>query len=191
MPTTRKSRTRRLRKELADWQIHYLATGEIPDEDGQNPWSVFIFCCGGSTAGCLDAADTWPSVRDRMFADWIAKHPGTRPWAWWRFDAPRQKAPARARAWAGFPDPRRRLGGTGTPKHEALNYVKSYAWGVPDQWITDQDDVKQPTIDEDDPPQFESQAAYLRRHGLLTADESASLLDTAFDPVLLGMVCER
>src|SRR4051794_23886652 len=38
------------------------------------------------------AREAWEIMRDKIMAEWIREQPGTRPWAWWRFDAP---APAR------------------------------------------------------------------------------------------------
>lgn len=92
------------------------------------------------------------------------------PFAWWLFDAP---------------EPRRRTGGMGTPKHEVLAYRPSYSWGMPDYWIeaweiTYYSNRKSETFqaeayDPNDPPTFESDAAYLGRHGLLTAAERRRL----------------
>jgi hypothetical protein len=31
----------------------------------------------------------WEAARDEILADWILRHPGTKPHAWWLFDAPR------------------------------------------------------------------------------------------------------
>ena len=30
----------------------------------------------------------WQAHRDEVLAEWIEDRPGTRPWAWWEFDAP-------------------------------------------------------------------------------------------------------
>src|SRR5262245_14339766 len=32
--------------------------------------------------------DLWDENKEEILEDWIAAHPGTRPWGWWRFDAP-------------------------------------------------------------------------------------------------------
>ena len=37
-------------------------------------------------------------------------------------------------------------------------------------------------LDPDDPPRFESQASYLKRHGLLTKAEEKQLTDKDFEP---------
>lgn len=123
--------------------------------------------------------DAWDSWRDEIMPDWTCKHPCSRPAAWWDFDAP---------------GPRRRLGGTGDPASEHLAYGEAYSYGLPDTWITKFDeeyyngrrldihgkliptpykdgDFQGKAVDPEDPPTFESQAAYLERHGLLTAYE--------------------
>ena len=118
-------------------------------------------------------------------------HPGHRPWAWWRVEAPEPC--------------RRRLGGIGTPAHECLAHGPEFRFGLPAHWVTPwqvayytgraRDVHGQPigaeyrgcgfsgvAIDPDDPPQYESQAAYLERHGLLSAEERARLTAADFEP---------
>src|SRR5262245_27189223 len=41
----------------------------------------------------------WEAVKLELLSQWVRKHPGTRPRAWWTYAAP--------------PEPRRRIGGTG------------------------------------------------------------------------------
>ena len=157
----------------------------------------------------------WAEIRPVELPTWIAEQPGTRPDAWWRFSAPRWQPtdlPARLRYLAEhghldrYAEPRRRLGGIGTPKHEALANIPEFDRGVPIRWVTEWDvsdyngrarDVHGQrigteyaeghfpfsAIDSNDPPLFESEAAYLRRHGLLADDESAHLNPDAFEPV--------
>jgi len=36
------------------------------------------------------AREAWEQYRDQILAEWITKRPGTRPWAWWEFDAPEE-----------------------------------------------------------------------------------------------------
>ena len=105
--------------------------------------------------------------------DWIAKRPGTRPTMWWRFDAPRWEP---SEKWAPFsslvsrlPDPRLRLGGTGTPAFETIAVAPSWPLGIPDYWCDD--------FDQADPPVYESQAAYLKRHGLVLPGEVVTAKD--------------
>ncbi|WP_153005451.1 hypothetical protein [Aureimonas ureilytica] len=61
--------------------------------------------------------------------------------------------------------------------HEVSAYVARYAFGLPVDWLrqaSDQGSAGLP-IDPESPPLFETQAAYLDRHGLLTAAERRAL----------------
>ncbi len=97
----------------------------------------------------------------------------------------------------GLQGHRLRIGGTGTPSFEVLNRAPDFHLGIPTGWITQWDadyyngrsvdihgnktgnytegDFSGVAIDPDDPPLFESQAAYLQRHGLLEKTEVAYL----------------
>ncbi|TPG45516.1 hypothetical protein EAH75_18025 [Rhodanobacter glycinis] len=88
----------------------------------------------------------WEVQGPAILIDWIAAHPGTRPSCWWRYQAP-----------SGG---RQCLFGEGKPLHEVLNIAPSYAFGIPD-WCGDPEA----------PPIFETQHAYLKRHGLLEPGE--------------------
>ena len=155
----------------------------------------------------------WNALRQPLLDGWIVAFPGTRPWGWWRFDAPRwcrEKLPARCRRFgdrllAEIAEPRRRLGGTGDPVHEHLNYKPSFTFGIPEKFVDHRDvdfyngrakDIhgnpvgKQyddihftgKAIDPSDPPFYESQATYLRRNGLFIDGERERLSTDAFDP---------
>jgi hypothetical protein len=69
-------------------------------------------------------------------------------------------------------------------------------FGIPVYWITPQDTgilgragFKGKPVDTGDPPLFESQAAYLKRHGLLSDQESAALPENAYD--LEAVICGK
>ena len=102
-------------------------------------------------------------------------------------------------------EPRRRLGGTGDPVHDHLNYKPSFACGIPksfvDAWSVEYFNGRAKdihgnrigkeyedgrftgkAIDPGDPPVYESAAGYLERHGLLIDGERERLLGDAFDP---------
>jgi len=102
----------------------------------------------------------WREHRAAILARWIQTKSGTRPKYWWWFDAPRL-APAKLGRWAATVDaprliePRRLLRGSGKPLHEALLVTPAHNYGIP-VWFGDPDN----------PPVFESQHAYLKRHGL-------------------------
>ena len=83
-----------------------------------------------------------------------------------------------------MPEPRQRIGGIGTPSYEVLNVKPSFFKGVSNSFI-DENDMKYYAdsfkgknvfpIDANDPPEFESEAAYLQRHDLLTPQEKKYL----------------
>jgi hypothetical protein len=76
--------------------------------------------------------------------------------------------------WDGkLAEPRKRLGGVGTPSHEAYDIVPLYSLGIPNLWVE---------IDPENPPIFESQAAYLERHGLFLPGERKRLTRRDFEP---------
>jgi|GEM_PF-6740221 len=131
------------------------------------PWNAF-------------PGELWEANRDFFLPEFIKENPGKRPLPWWQWDAPSES--------------RRRLGGIGTPKFEVLAYAAHFFKGIPESWV-DQWDVDYyngrkkdthgnliPTkykdgdfggqaIDPNDPPVYEPEAEYLRRHGLLTPEE--------------------
>ncbi|MCC6228523.1 MAG: hypothetical protein IT432_04775 [Phycisphaerales bacterium] len=39
------------------------------------------------------ARRAWEELRDELLPEFIREHPLTRPWAWWRFDAPEPRSP--------------------------------------------------------------------------------------------------
>lgn len=115
------------------------------------------------------APKLWTEHRDTILARWIAERPGTRPSCWWRFDAPRDTAMQAERAnwfYAGdLIQGRRQLGGSGVPAWEKYpSTVPAWEFGIPHM-----DD-----IDDSDPPRFETERAYLERHGLLTEAEACA-----------------
>jgi hypothetical protein len=133
----------------------------------------------------------WRLHRAETLPDFIRAQPGRRPAAWWAVEAP-EKA-------------RRRLGGVGTPAHEVLASEPVFDSGIPAYWVTawqvayytgrTRDVHGEPigveyrgsrfrgqAIDPQDPPRYESQASYLKRHRLLGAEERACLTAAAFQP---------
>jgi hypothetical protein len=116
-------------------------------------------------------AAIWVEHRDRINAEHVAERPGTRHPRWWDFDSPRLAA-------AGMfydgtlAEHRRQVGGSGG-RWPAM--VPQSRCGIPH--VAD--------IDWSDPPMFESEAAYLDRHGLLSAAERRRLRPADFEPVRL------
>jgi hypothetical protein len=106
----------------------------------------------------------WTLHRDVVLAEHVKENPGTRPALFWQHDAPRLPVGTFPGAHydGELPEPRKRLGGTGTPAYECRNVKPSFSLGIPNIWVG---------IDATDPPTFECQAAYLKRHSLLMAGE--------------------
>ena len=160
MPTTRHLRTRARRAEIDP--VLWAALNDEPIPADGNPFIA------------LDINDydamrpLWFEHRAMILADWIHAKPGTRPRCWWLFDAPRLAADKLGR-WAStvyaprLIETRHKLRGDGKPLHEALLIAPSHDYGIP-AWFGNSDQ----------PPVFESQHAYLRRHVLLTSTELRS-----------------
>lgn len=134
--------------------------------------------------------ELWAEHGTKATAEFVKANPGRRPPAWWQCSAP---------------EPRRRLGGRGTPCHTALNYTAHLEFGVPVSWLQPGDwlhyngqvrdhdgalidtgyvlgDLPCQPIDRNDLPLYESQPAYLRRLGLLLPGELARLCADDFRP---------
>ena len=214
MPITRQRRTRGPRQGTAD-QIDQavrfaLESGESPDPSdpaftGCNHLEAF-------DAGFHGREELWSRHRDVILSAWVAAHPGTRPAAWWQFDAPRATSlPGRAAsavASGRVPAPRRRRGGVGTPNHEVLNFAPELPCGIAVSYVDAWDvafyngrakdvdgnpigtkysagDFIAEAFDPDDPPRFESEAAYLERHRLFAPGEHDRLPADAFDETVV------
>ena len=126
----------------------------------------FTVMMGGRYAYMLPL---WEEYRAAILAEWIEAHPGTRPSLWWKYDAPRVTTTTAGRyagtlTGARMIEPRQLLSGSGSPRHEVTANAPSYRYGIP-HWFGDLDD----------PPLFESQHAYLKRHGLLEPGERKPL----------------
>lgn len=143
-----------------------------------------------------ELAALWSDHSERIVAEHVTDYPGTRPARWWQYEAP---------------EPRQRLGGIGTPVWEALRAYKAiYQDGLPAIFITPfqvryysgtavnirgepigsliPTDFKGVAIDPDNPPCFESQAAYLKRLGLLLAGEERRLKKADYEA---EVCCDR
>ena len=175
MPTNRKRRSRGIVKQSIDTtQIHFFSMGQVwIFSDRKKPTGKSL---GKGEGRCVVRVDK--------------EKPCSRPWAWWKFEAP--KEPVNGWDHVRFNSPQRlRLGGIGTPTHEVLGSWSGFDKGLPtswvDQWQADyyngrsvdihgkpigteynEGHFKGVAIVLDDPPIFESVAAYLDRHGFLT-----------------------
>ncbi|MFH0812215.1 MAG: hypothetical protein V2A69_05190 [Pseudomonadota bacterium] len=199
MPTNRNKRTRSIKNPAIDpAEIYFLQYGTSEGGPPCEHLKVELFQRGRDGVKWKPA---WEEVREEVMAAWIKKYPGTRCWAWWEIDAPRWERKFDAWFDGTKPEPRQRIGGTGTPSYEVLAYVPYFDKGIPESWVSKSEedyyngrsvdihgnktnqkwppgsgyfkegDFKGKAIDPNDPPVFESEAAFLERHGLLTASE--------------------
>jgi hypothetical protein len=210
MGKPRRARSRVRYSNLTELEWAFLndavAHGDDPAEFGGSRlalWSLeFNFETG---TGRSVTKELWDAHGAAVVERWAVEKPGTRPRQWWNFDAPRCDLKSYStdhtlpdgRRWA---EPRRRLGGTGTPLHEIAAYVPSFSFGIPNTWFELSDKPaglqrgdlleahyaemarRGAPIDPDDPPVFEAQATYLERHGLLLPGERQRLTDEDFTP---------
>ena len=154
--------------KLPEPLLRVLLDCATPDDEISPEVGEFLYFGDGGLEG------VWAEHRTALLRAWIEEFPGRRPEMWWRVDAPRQaKGRWPGRRWDGtLPEPRERLGGSGTPAWEAMAIAPAFPLGVPD--LVD--------VDPADPSLFESQAAYLRRHGLLLPGEARRLRPRDFEP---------
>ena len=181
--TMRRVYRRHGRRQLLTASVReFLETGRVAPDAALDE---YLLARGGDA---LQSA--WRTHRSEILPEWIREYPGTRPFGWWQVDAPEPS--------------RRRLGGTGTPAHEVLAYAAGFVFGLPSHWITpflaayyrgEAREIDGQTIgveyrgasfggvaiDPRDPPSFESQASYLKRHHLLTPEERTRLGPADFE----------
>jgi hypothetical protein len=187
----------------------YLTTGRFREGHWERgDWEVFDKARPGDPRLRAD----WSSAREGLLARWICDRPGTRPFAWWQFDAPRwarQDLPLWCRdegnpALEALAEPRRRIGGVGTERYRVLGGFPEFNAGLPREFVTAADlqvfesaegraiyargvgsllgEFVGVPIDPNDPPLFESEADYLRRHNLFLAGEERRLTAADFAP---------
>lgn len=203
----RKIKPKVRREPAPPWLIKYLTTGERP-QGKDKPFAEGAHECWTLEGNAKKLTAAWGNNKAGILLEWKKNSPGTRPWSWWAFDAPRWKQKFKAWFDGALPEPRERLGGIGTPNYEVLAYAPHFKFGIPasfvDQFSVDyyngrardikgelipcnhkEGDFMGVAIDTADPPAYESEASYLKRHGLLTKTEAARLSATDFEPVLI------
>jgi hypothetical protein len=165
-----KSKRPEVQDHIWEWLCDENPTGV--DEDGN--FSFEIFQLEGDDDGLRKL---WEDVEDDVLDYHIANHPGTRPACWWKFSAPRipvgtWDVTAGTFLDGKLPEPRLQVSGAGDPPWERFNYAPEFEFGIPKQWVG---------LDPKDPPRFESQAHYLRRHGLFLPGEEKKLTAADFE----------
>src|SRR4051812_33130595 len=79
---SRKSR-RRIGGTYCELDLKFLSKG---------PHGVPCSMTSAEDAGDEDAIRAaWEALKATILPEWIRTRPGTRPWAWWRFDAPERR----------------------------------------------------------------------------------------------------
>lgn len=174
MGTKRKKIGHHLMETISDSALWFATDGWRGNRG--NDWDGFIL--GYPTVRRQECLEIWQVVWPECQYAWAEEHPGRRPAWWWLFSAPRMaEAEIIKNGWTGcyyaefLKQPRQRLGGVGRPKYEWQNVVPEWAYGIPD---ADMWDIGE--IDLENPPVYESQAAYMQRLGLfLTSAERRSV----------------
>jgi hypothetical protein len=170
MPMKRRVAIARHSSELLPIEMAFLRDEPQPcdgdqDLESDNHWWSMSGWAGGS-AGPHEPRGYGDALRPSL--EWIKESPGTRPSVWWTVESP---------------EPRRRLGGTGQPgsRHMYHGVPASWSWPLPAEYVG-KFIGGPPPCDPNDPPTFESQATYLRRHGLLFPGERDRLTAEDFEP---------
>lgn len=137
----RKTRTRKLSTIPAALKKYF--EGEAYGSNDEGAGDVFLMELRPAMK------EAWDSYRDQIMADWIKKNPCSRPYAFWKFDAP---------------ELRKQISGSGDVDYEGACISSD---GLPEYW--------QVEWDKNDLPTFESEAACLERLDLLTPIEKPYL----------------
>ena len=177
MPRTRRRRPkRRSSRTVTEWDVYQLMTGH-PLHVGETPLSAD------------ELRDVWFDERDQLLAYWLGDQPwpdvwlerwprlaedggpGTRPPAWWRYEAPGPRlvggripetVTVLRGGWKEIQTPR---SAADPAWREAITGGFPRYWPLPNGWYS---------ADEFD---YETEEAYLDRHGLLTDAERKALED--------------
>jgi hypothetical protein len=176
--TKARPRRDRTEPEIDELSWRFLCDATTPEDEAEKNWhlltlrfdekelAVFPPPTGKSTS------QLWAEFREQVLEWWLKERPGTRPWCWWRFDAPER---------------RRRVGGTGTTYSEFGNrdeYTPDFGLPTPRAWLTGFEassrDVE--PFDPANPPIFEAEAVYLKRLGLFLPGEEKRLEPSDFEP---------
>ena len=202
MPTKRSRTARNRREDFSNTLIHTATDGFWGDPNQLDRMEEFF----NERLQGDRRAEVWLAIRDELLPEWINAKPGTRPTWWYLFDpdCPRISAEDIARCgWVDcwfakdLPDLRRRVGGVGDPAFEHQNLVPQLHCAMPTHFVSQADvdyhkeeedeDFHGKPIDPNDPPRYESQAAYLKRHNLLTTSEEHRLKARDFKPEVAGL----
>jgi len=130
---------------LPGYLYNFLVSGTKPEGDQEGASEIFML--GGRNN---ELSEIWKEHGPDITERFAAENPGHRPYAWWHFDAP---------------SPRRKISGIPT-EEKYPSVLPYYKMGMS---VYHSEEIAA------DPPVYESQAAYLGRHGLFFAGEENAL----------------
>jgi hypothetical protein len=153
MPTVRRRRPPNYRPALSPGLLHILRDGTIPDLP--EPEIAWWWACN-------DPSRWWREYGDELVEAWVLDAPGSRPWGWWRCEAP---------------EARQVIAGA-----ERLRPGESPdAW----QWHWKQYLGVPASLPGAMPFVVESEASYLHRVGLLEPEEKAMVTAEQLEPEVI------
>lgn len=178
MPTKRVRRVRSAQTGLTAYQLADLLDRELPEATDRDRWWSIVESDATDPSFAhygTGRKNLWAVNRAHLLPEFIRDNPGRRPNVWWSHEAPREPVGTHPGCYydGKLSLLRGRLGGIGAPAHERLALVPLYKFGVPSMWVG---------VDLDNPPAFESQPTYLRRHNLLSPAELRRLRPADFEP---------
>jgi len=157
----KKIRPKNRKQPTPEWLINYLTSGKKPTMYEEGAVECWQLCGGGD-----QLQEAWQKACSGILKHCKQNTPGRRPWPWWLFDAP---------------GPRLKISGNGLPSHEKYpSVLLSYFMGVP-RYIDD--------FEKND--QYESEPAFLKRHGLLSKSEELLLSEADFMSVSILEIREK
>jgi hypothetical protein len=122
----------------------------------------------------------WDELRHELLPEWAREHPGTRPYAFWKFDSV-QFEDGRRRRIDGKPHPfdckQRSLHVAKSDRPDFWKVAYALRRGLPSTYIMPfdrdlQEDFMQNIMHGRDSVIFEPEWSYLQRHGLLLPEDS-------------------
>jgi hypothetical protein len=89
-------------QDVNPFMLDYLRTGQrrppVNSASSRAWWQCFRIT-GPQDHGRGALREIWTELREELLDIWIAERPGTRPAAWWLFDAPRWRFVDRPARW--------------------------------------------------------------------------------------------
>jgi hypothetical protein len=124
--------------------------------------------------------EAWESMRSTLLPQWIRELPGTRPWAWWTYDAANYEDGRRRRI-DGKPHPfdnkERSLAVAKSDNGQFWRKAYALSWGLPATFIPPHDidlheDFMRNKLNGRESEIFEPEWSFITRHNLLLPEDS-------------------